>query len=295
LEVDRLISIENVITGSGADYVYGSAGDNVITTNAGNDAVYAGLGADTVSTGAGQDYVEGSGGADIIDAGSEDDKIFGGADNDILTGGDGNDKLYGDDGADQLFGGDGIDKLFIDSSDTAYDGGAGIDYIVWSDAVVAANLDITAHSADYFFGNTGADIVTANGALAHTELHGGGGGDTLTGSNGVGSHLLGEDGNDRLISGTGTDYMVGGAGADTYVFGPGGGTDYVYDFKTGGADIVDFTALAGAGIHALGDLTIITAYAASGWYGYNYGTGIAWLNTTAIGGGQPVAGDFLFA
>jgi Ca2+-binding RTX toxin-like protein len=295
IETDTLIAIENVTTGSGADYVYGSAGDNVINTNAGNDAVYAGNGADTINTGAGQDYVEGSYGADTIDAGADNDKVYGGADNDIIYGGDGNDSLYGNHGNDQIYGGNGVDVLFIDSTDTTYDGGAGIDYIVWNDAVVAANLDITAHSADYFYGYTGADIVTAIGALAHTELHGGGGGDTLTGSNGVGSHLLGEDGNDRLISGTGTDYMVGGAGADTFVFGPGGGTDYVYDFKTGGADVIDFTALAGLGIHSLANLIINTAYAASGWFGYSYGSGTAWLNTTAVGSTQPVAADFLFA
>jgi hypothetical protein len=42
-------------------------------------------------------------------------------------------------------------------------------------------------------------------------------------------------------------------------------------------------------------LVINTAYAASGWFGYGYGTGTAWLNTTAIGSTQPVAADFLFA
>jgi hypothetical protein len=89
--------------------------------------------------------------------------------------------------------------------------------------------------------------------------------------------------------------MVGGTGADRYVFAGNGGTDYVYDFKTGGADKVDFTALAGAGVHGLGDLTVITAYSGGGWYGYGYGTGTVWLNVTASGSGQPAAGDFLFA
>jgi Ca2+-binding RTX toxin-like protein len=295
IETDTLISIENVTTGSGADYIYGSSGDNVLNSGAGNDYILAGVGADTVYAGAGADYVEGSYGADLIDAGADNDKVYGGADNDTIYGGDGNDSLYGNQGADQLYGGNGLDVLFADSADTIYDGGAGVDYIVWQDTLVAANLDITAHSADYFYGYTGADIVTANGALAHTELHGGDGGDTLTASAIVGSHLLGENGNDRLISNTGADYIVGGAGADTFVFGFDGGTDYVYDFKTGGADKADFTALAGFGIHSLADLVVNTAYAASGWYGYTYGVGdTVWLNTTAIGSTQPVAGDFLF-
>jgi Ca2+-binding RTX toxin-like protein len=117
----------------------------------------------------------------------------------------------------------------------------------------------------------------------------------LSGSATVGSILMGEAGNDRLIGNTGIDHMVGGTGADTFVFGPNGGTDYIYDFKTGGADKIDFTALAGTGVHALANLTVIADYAASGWYGYSYGTGTVWLNTTAIGSTQPVAGDFLFA
>jgi Ca2+-binding RTX toxin-like protein len=223
-----------------------------------------------------------------------DDRLYGFAGNDLLVGGLGNDSLYGNQGADRLYGGDGRDLLFVDSADTVYDGGAGVDYIVWQDTSVAATLDVTAHSADYFYGFTGNDSVTANGATTRPEMHGGGGNDKLTGSAGVGSILLGEAGNDRLIGNSGIDHMVGGAGADIFVFGPGGGVDYVYDFKTGGADRVDFTALASLGINSLAQLTVITAYALSGWYGYGYGTGTVWLKTTDSGGGQPVAGDFIF-
>jgi RTX calcium-binding nonapeptide repeat (4 copies) len=223
-----------------------------------------------------------------------DDRLFGFAGNDLLVGGLGNDSLYGNQGADKLYGGDGKDLLFVDSADTVYDGGAGVDYLIWQDPSVAANLDVTAHSADYFYGFTGNDSVTANGATVRPELHGGGGNDTLTGSAGAGSILLGEARNDRLIGNSGIDHMVGGAGADVFVFGPGGGVDYVYDFKTGGADRVDFTALASVGINSLAQLTVITAYALSGWYGYGYGTGTVWLKTTDSGGGQPAAGDFIF-
>lgn len=295
VETDTLVSIENVTTGSGADYVYGSASANAINTGANNDYVLAGNGTDTVNSGSGLDYVEGSYGSDTINAGSENDKVYGGADNDTIYGSDGDDSIYGDHGNDTLYGGEGKDVLFVDSADVTYDGGVGIDYLVWQDVSVAANVSLAAHSLDYAYGYTGSDTFYATGAMTRVELHGGGGNDVLVGGGSGGSILLGEGDNDRLVSEIGIDHMVGGAGADTFVFSSGGGVDYVYDFRTGGADKVTFTALAGAGIHSLADLVINVAYAASGWFGYNYGSGTAWLNTSAIGSIQPVASDFLFA
>lgn len=294
VETDILIGIENLTGGSAGDYLYGDAAANVLTGNGGNDYIAAWLGGDTIFGGAGQEFIDGSYGADIIDGGADGDTIYGGADNDVIHGGEGNDFIYGDHGADQLFGDAGTDVLFVDSADTAYDGGADIDYIVWQDVGISASLDITAHSADYFYGYTGNDVVTAVGASTRPEMHGGGGGDTLTGSATVGSILLGEAGNDRLIGGTGIDHFVGGADADTYVVASGGGVDYVYDFVKS-VDKADFTALAGSGIHSLADLTVNSGYAASGWYGYGYGTGaLLWVNT-GVGNGALAAGDALFA
>jgi Ca2+-binding RTX toxin-like protein len=280
----------------GVDRIYGETEADTIYGGADADLIYGGYGSgiDTIDGGSGADYIEAAHGADTIYGGLDGDTIYSGGDSDFLYGGDGNDLLYGEHGADSFYGGAGVDVLFIDSTDAVYDGGADRDYLVWQDVSVAANVNLAAHSLDYAYGYTGADIFYATGATTRVELHGGGGNDILVGGGSGGSILLGEGDNDRLVSEIGIDHMVGGSGADTFVFSANGATDYVYDF-TSGTDKADFTALAGAGIHSLANLTIITAYSGAGWYGYNYGSGIAWLNTTAAGGGQPVAGDFLFA
>jgi autotransporter-associated beta strand protein len=305
LEQDVLIGIENLVGGAGDDYLYGNSVANFLHGGGGNDYIEAGDGDDTILGQAGRDFIDASYGLDFVQGGDEvgpGDIIYGGAGDDLLFGEGGDDFLYGGHGADTLRGGDGTDVLFVDLADillNSLDGGAGIDYIVWQDVDNAANLDISFYSVDYFYGYNGNDFVYSSNALLRPELHGGNGDDVLTGSFGVGSILLGEGDNDRLISDSGIDHMVGGAGADTFVFTLGGGIDYIYDFKTGGADKIDFVALSSIAVHSLANLTVITSYSDSGWYGYQYSLGVntntVWVNTNGIGATQPVASDFLFA
>ncbi|MBK8458522.1 MAG: hypothetical protein IPL47_16545 [Phyllobacteriaceae bacterium] len=120
------------------------------------------------------------------------------------------------------------------------------------------------------------------------EIHAGGGGDTLTAGN-AGSYLFGEAGTDTLISGTGTDYMLGGTDFDTFRFADGGGTDYVWDWQDG-TDRIDLSLVAG--IDDFTDLTINSAYAASNWYGYGYGSGTVWVQTGGVGSLD--ATDFIY-
>lgn len=292
IETDTLSGFENATGGSAGDYIFGNAAANVLTGNGGNDVIQAGDGNDTIDAGDGPDWVDASYGDDTVPGGGGADTLYGGAGIDTLQGGEDADQLYGGPGADILDGGNGNDVLFVDSADTSVTGGPGIDYIIWQDTVVAANLDITTRSADFFYGYTGNDVVTAASAATRPEMYGGGGNDTLSAPAFVGSILLGQDGNDRLISGTGIDHFVGGTGSDTFVFAPGGGTDYIYSYERG-PDRVDMTALAGAGIHSLANLTVNAAYAASGWYGYGYGTGTVWVQTGTQG--SLTAPEFIFA
>jgi Ca2+-binding RTX toxin-like protein len=297
LEQDTLISIENVIAGSSDDYLYGSSDANDLRGGGGNDYIEAGDGDDVVLGGIGRDMILGGYGRDSIEGGNETgagDTIYGGAQNDAIFGNDGNDYLYGEHGTDTLFGGNGTDVLFVDAADIAaghVDGGAGVDYIVWHDVTTAANIDLSAHSADYFYGYNGDDIAFSLNTTVRTELHGGNGNDTLVGSAGVGSILLGEGDNDRLVSETGIDHMLGGTGADTFAFFANGGIDYIYDFERG-TDRIDVTGLVASGIHAITDFVINSNYAASGWYGYSYGTGTIWANTGVAG--SLTAPEFLF-
>ena len=70
---DQLISIENVVTGSGSDKVTGSAADNRIESGAGNDKISAGAGNDWLVGGLGVDKLTGGQGADTFDFNSLDE------------------------------------------------------------------------------------------------------------------------------------------------------------------------------------------------------------------------------
>jgi serralysin len=50
--------IENVMTGSGSDYIIGNAIDNVINTGDGDDVIYSGDGSDTIISGTGSDIID---------------------------------------------------------------------------------------------------------------------------------------------------------------------------------------------------------------------------------------------
>jgi Ca2+-binding RTX toxin-like protein len=79
---DTLISVENIIGGSGADELVGDGNNNTLNGGAGND---------------------------ILNGGSGNDTLNGDAGNDMLNGGGGNDTLNGGGGTNLLTGGDGID------------------------------------------------------------------------------------------------------------------------------------------------------------------------------------------
>lgn len=111
-------NIENAVSGSGNDYLYGNilantltsgAGNDYLSGDSGNDSLYGNAGTDIVYGGEGDDLVFGNRDNDSIygDAGNDtvkgaigDDAVFGGAGNDLIVGGLGNDTLYGNDGAD---------------------------------------------------------------------------------------------------------------------------------------------------------------------------------------------------
>jgi Ca2+-binding RTX toxin-like protein len=84
--IDRLSSIEHIVTGGGEDQVFGGDLAELIDTGAGNDFIIAG------------------GGADNVQGGDGDDRLIGSAGDDNLQGGDGDDRLYGGEGADTLTG-----------------------------------------------------------------------------------------------------------------------------------------------------------------------------------------------
>ncbi len=64
---DTLVSIENVVGGSHADYIIGTDGNNLIAGGAGNDALFGGAGNDVLSGGNGTDGIDGGDGIDTLD------------------------------------------------------------------------------------------------------------------------------------------------------------------------------------------------------------------------------------
>ncbi|MGP3699846.1 nidogen-like domain-containing protein, partial [Rhodobacter sp. NSM] len=97
---DRLISIENVESGSGHDVLRGTDGSNRLNGNNGNDRLYGFGGRDQLQGGAGNDRLDGGNGDDALSGGSGADILIGGSGRDTLSGGAGNDRLTGGAGAD---------------------------------------------------------------------------------------------------------------------------------------------------------------------------------------------------
>jgi Ca2+-binding RTX toxin-like protein len=250
---DELVSIENVIGGSGNDTLIGDDRDNILVGGAGNDRLYGGAGNDVLIGGEGDDYIDGGEGFDTLDVsaatgpvsvdfstgrvsgagigtdtfvnveklrfGSGDDVVTGGNGNDALDGGAGNDTLKGGAGNDTLWGGEGNDDLDGGSGDDIIYGGAG------NDAIKGGSGN------DRIDGGDGDDVIEA-----------GSGDDVILG--GAGNDVIdGGSGNDRIEGGAGDDILSGGSGHDVFVFAAGFGKDTITDFRTTGSssDVLEFS------------------------------------------------------
>lgn len=258
---DTFSSIENAVTGSGADSLYGSAGNNVLEGGGGIDSLYGYGGNDTIygfaSTGSDDnttDYIDGGIGNDSLHGGGGIDYLYGGADNDTLRGGVGVDVLYGNDGDDTLHG---FSDTGADDNTTDYmDGGAGNDTLNGNGGIDylygAAGIDTLNGGAgiDVLYGEADNDVL--NGGAEIDYMDGGAGDDTLNGDDGI-DYMYGGDGADTLRGGNdgdvlqgnaGNDTLTGGAGSDYYQMTPGMGRDTITDF----ADNIDRIDLSLLGI-----------------------------------------------
>jgi Ca2+-binding RTX toxin-like protein len=153
--------------------------------------------------------------ADELAASGEPAVAFHGGDGpDRLTGGDGDDRLYGDGGGDALAGGDGDDTLAGDAHDATIP--------------VLAPGGLAGPSDDTLDGGPGADRVLYSRrprTVVTVDLRAGTGGqpgerDTLTSVEGATGNdeddvLLGDAGDNTLVSGNGADVVYGGPGDDT--------------------------------------------------------------------------------
>ncbi|MFO1172993.1 MAG: Ig-like domain-containing protein [Hyphomicrobiaceae bacterium] len=253
----------DTLTGAstGANALYGFAGDDVLTGNSGTDVLFGGDGNDRLVVTAGGDTYNGDAnltGGDTLDfanaasavtfslAGAATqstgasfgsltwfglENIFGGAAGDTLTGSSSANVLDGKGGNDILTGGAGLDTFVISSgTDTITDlGNGGADVVtVAGGASLAATLT-GAWTATATSTNSGSASIATAGFSASVASAGGSTGWTLTNAaSATAVTLTGGAFADTLIGGSGADTLVGGAGADTLNGGIGG------DILTGG-------------------------------------------------------------
>jgi len=268
---DSLISIENLIGGTGADSLTGTTSSNQILGGAGNDSIFGDSGNDTLDGEAGNDSIDGGSGNDLIYGSAGADWMIGGTGTDTLDysrstaavivnlatgaasggyasgdtvsgaeyiiGSAYNDSLTGDTGNNELTGGLGNDTLRGDAGRDTLDGGEGNDRLYGGD-----DRDTLTDSAgaNQLYGEAGDDDLT--GGTGADSLYGGADDDDLVGGAGNDS-LSGDDGDDTLEGGEGADTLAGGLGVDILT----------YDHATAAVN-VNLKTGTGTGGEAQGDI-----------------------------------------
>ena len=243
---DRMISIENLIGGSGGDGLTGNGAANALTGNGGDDTLTGGLGADTLTGGTGNDLLGvdsaadvvgelAGGGSDTVEASASYALAAGAAVETLKTSSDtgtgaidlaGNDfaqDITGNDGANRLDGGGeddalagraGSDTLIGGSGTDTLDGGAGDDTYVnpLGDTIIESaggGLDSVQSDASF----TLPDEVERLFLTGAADIDGTG--------NALANQVIGNAGN-NVLSGLGSnDTLSGGAGFDTLLGGDG--------------------------------------------------------------------------
>jgi Ca2+-binding RTX toxin-like protein len=261
------VTSSSVITGSGADTLYGSFGQDLLNGGAGNDAIWGDAANDTIIGGAGNDTMDGGDGRDTLsfvgatlgitfNLATTTAQNTGGAGTDTainfenVEGGSGGDSLTGNSAANRLAGGDGNDTLAGMAGNDTLDGGEGSDTAAFGTGTtgIIVNLSVTTAqvtnagtdtfiSIENLIGANGNDTLTGNDAA--NAIAGGDGNDTLAGMAGNDT-LTGGAGNDTLVGGAGDDVFTPGAGDDSMVGGDAG--DLLVPTEATGAVVIDIAA-----------------------------------------------------
>ena len=231
------------------DTFYGGDGDDVLVGYRGEDALYGDAGNDTIFGSYESDVIFGGSGDDIISGERwyfDNDTTFGAA-NDTLDGGDGIDALdlsvttdavnidlstnwqgvisythigtdtvrnfegvIGGKAQDSIIGSDGDDIIGGGSQTDTLEGGLGNDILTFALDRGAAQVDLTAGTANDGYGFN--DVISGFEHVSGSAYN-----DTLKGDAGA-NVLRGERGNDTIIATSGNDTYYGGADTDTLDF-----------------------------------------------------------------------------
>lgn len=298
-------------TGDGFDAIDGGAGTDTISALANNTVI--GLssltGVEAISAGTFTGVtIAGSGNADALDFSSVTltgiTKIDGGSGNDTLIGSTAADTIVGGAGDDSLAGDGGNDIFQVSGSGDGFDavdGGSGTDTIQAQAANTTIGLrSLTNVEAITANGFTGVTIAGSSSAetldftsvtlTSITQIGGGAGNDTITGTGGADNisggsdadSLIGAGGNDTLSGDAGDDTLNGGAGDDSLSGGDGNdlflfsGTGDGFDAVDGGSGTDTLSALANNTVIGLTSVIGVEAITANGFTGvYVGGSSIA--------------------
>jgi Ca2+-binding RTX toxin-like protein len=191
-DVDKLISIENIETGSGNDTIYADINNNSIIGGSGDDTILLGgyddLNDTLTDIDDGKDYIDGG-------DGFNDTADYSAISNNI--------------------------EVTLNGSSTAT---LTIDTHTQSDTLVNIENITSGSGDDTITGD--AQINTLKGGEGRDRLSGKGNNDELYGEEGD-DLLLGGSGDDKLYGGEGSDTFIGGTDNDTFTGGDDGGEDLV--------------------------------------------------------------------
>ena len=266
-----------MLSGAGADQLYGGVGADVFDGGAGNDSLYGERGDDLLDGGAGSDTIHGGGGNDWV--------VYATATSPVTvdmrrsapqsSGGGGVDTLYEIENViGSMFG----DRILADITvaNTLAGGQGNATYAIYEsiDTVVEKpgegttdriyaysniSLDPT-RDVEMIFARVDTGLVLTGSAIAN-RIEGAAGDDTISGDAGddklrgaAGLDLIdGDDGDDTLFGGAGNDTLRGGAGFDSLDGDDGG--DRIIEYAGEGIDSVwasiDFAVGAGQEVERL--------------------------------------------
>jgi Ca2+-binding RTX toxin-like protein len=219
---------DKIITGAGADIIFGGPGKDRIQAGDGKNIIFGDLGKIEFEHGRFEEIATTdakTGGNDMIDAGTGNNIIFGGAGNDIIDAGKGRNRIFGDFGRITREHNDGHEGDRREHGDKRRHGKREHDgemEIVTIDAEHGGNDIITA--------GTGNDIIF--GGPGYDEIHAGDGNNIVFGDHGEVEFKHGKvqeietkddkkGGKDTISAGTDDDLIFGGAGDDMIQAGDG--------------------------------------------------------------------------
>ena len=250
---------DTLFGGGGNDILFGEGGNDVINGNGGRDRLYIVSNnditlSDTQVTGDGIDTISNIEFANLF--GQDGDNIIDARDavkiRTVIRGEGGNDTLRGGENRDTLLGGNGNDVLFGEGGNDIIDGNGGTDliYVVSNNNITLSDNQVTGDGIDTIrniefanlYGQGRNNLIDARNATnISTVIKGGGGNDTLIGSQ-MSDNIQGDNGSDILYGSGGNDILTGNSGSDVFVLESAAGTDTIRDFVDG----IDYLSLGAA-------------------------------------------------